>query len=488
MCGIIGCFGAGEVIGDIYRALLIVQHRGQDSAGIITYNGNFNLKKGNGLVSEVFKEKNIKRLRGNIGLGHTRYPTVGRGNASDAQPFYVNSPYGIAMVHNGNVTNYDEIKKELMEENFRHVNSQCDAEAILNVFADELLKQHVKEPKPEHIFAAVKNVFKRVSGAYSVIALIANKGLVAFRDVHGIKPIVFGERTNKEKKEKEYMFASESCVLDMLGYSFIRDIAPGEVIYVDADKKPHSKKLAEEKHTPCIFEYVYFARPDSLIDKISVYKTRLRLGKALAEEWKKTGLKADVVIPVPDSARVAAIPFSYHVGIKYSEGLIKNRYIGRTFIMPSHEKRKSSVREKLSPIRLEIENKNIVVIDDSIVRGTTSKQIIQLLRDSGAKKVFFLSTSPPLRFPCVYGIDMSTKGEFIAKNYSIGEIEKQIGADRLIYQSIENLVKACQKGNPEIKEFCTACFTGKYPTKVSKRMFEKIEEERIKAKQTYENG
>lgn len=434
-----------------------MQHRGQDSAGIVTYNDRFNLRKGNGTVTNMFNPVVLNRLQGNTGLGHVRYPTIGKGSPHDAQPFQVNSPYGIAMVHNGNITNYCELKEELFSKNLRHLNSDSDVEVILNVFADELHKQP-GEFSADKVFKAVGEVYKRLKGSYSVVAYIAGKGMVAFRDPFGIKPLVMG------KNRDEYMFASETVALDYLGFQLERDVMPGEAIFIDHKGMLHERRIQKGKHRPCIFEYVYFARPDSMLDKISVYKSRLRMGKALAEQWKTKGKKADVIIPVPDTSRPAALSFSEESGIKYREGFIKNKYVGRTFIMPNQKERDSSVRHKLNPIQLEIAGKKVLLVDDSIVRGTTSKKIIKLLKDTGAEKVFFCSCCPPIKHPCIYGIDMQTKKELVASDRTIEEVRKHIGADELIYQTIEGMVKSCQVGNPEIEEFCTACFNGKYPT------------------------
>ena len=477
MCGVIGIFGNSDVVQEIYNGLLSIQHRGQDSAGIITFDGKFHIKKGNGLVRDIFSYENILRLRGNIGIGHVRYPTIGSGGGEDAQPFMVNSPFGIIMAHNGNVINYKELKEELFKKYHRLLNSDNDVEAILNVFAEELAEQDTTTLKPEHIFRAVEGVFKKVKGSYSVIGYLANQGLFGFRDPHGIKPLVFGIR--KEGLSFSYAFASESVSLNILNFDEIRDVRPGEVIYVDHKRKVHSKKLTNTTHTPCLFEWVYFARPDSFIDKVNVYKTRVILGRFLAKEVKKANIDIDVVVPVPDSARDAAIELARELNLKYREALVKNRYIGRTFIMPADEARKSSVRQKLNPIASEFKGKNVLIVDDSIVRGNTSRKIIELARQCGAKKVYFAAYSPPLKYPCVYGIDMQTKTEFVARNATLEEIAYKIGADKVIYQTLESLKKAVQMGNPKLTHFCGACFDGKYPTgDVTPEMLERIERER----------
>lgn len=480
MCGILGIYGYGNVINELYDGLLGIQHRGQDAAGIITYNGtgSFHLKKGLGLVRDVIKHKHFKRLRGHIGLAHTRYPTVGSGTGEDAQPFYVNHPFGIAMVHNGNVANYAELREELLKKNLRHLNSNCDVEIILNIFADALAKQNARNLSFAHICRAVSEVFRRVKGSYSVVALIANQGMVMFRDPYGIHPMIFGEK--KIAGKTSFMVSVENISLDMLGYGEnVRDIKPGEVLFIDSNRRVHSKRLVKKQQKLCIFELIYFARPDSLIDNISVYKTRLRLGEELAKEWEKHGVEADSVIPVPETSRTAASSFSRILDLKYREGLVKNRYVGRTFIMPGQEQRRESIRQKLNPIKLEFRNRRVLLIDDSIVRGTTSRKIIRLARDAGARKVYFASTAPPLKYPCVYGIDMSTKRDFIAKGKTTKEIAKSIGADYLVYQTIKGMIRAARAGNKEI-DFCAACFTGKYPTgDITPKMLKQIEEDRL---------
>ena len=465
MCGVIGVIGQQEAVTMIYEGMIAIQHRGQDAAGIATFGERFHIKKGYGLVRDVFNEKNITRLKGSIGVGHVRYPTVGYGTDEDAQPFYVNSPFGICMAHNGNVTNYFELKERLFTKDHRQLNSNCDIEVILNVFAGHLSHQNIGKIEKDHIFNAVEGVFDDVKGSYSVVGIIADVGLVAFRDPYGIKPLLIGERDSGSLPNgKSYAVASESVVLDLLDFHHTTDIAPGEVVFIDQQGQIHRKQLARKEHRPCIFEFVYFARPDSFLDQISVYKTRKRLGRELAKEWEKTGLKPDVIIPVPDSARTAAIAMASALGVKYSEGLVKNRYIGRTFIMPEQGLRQLSVKRKLNPIKVDFEDKEVLLVDDSIVRGNTSREIIRIARKSGAKKVYFASYSPPLRFPCVYGIDMSTRGEFIAQKHSVEEIRREIDADFLLYQPMDNLVRAARAGNKTIDRFCTACFTGEYPT------------------------
>jgi len=485
MCGVIGLWGNEDVFRDLYQGLLAIQHRGQDAAGIITYDGRFHTKKGNGLIRDIFTPEHLQRLKGTVGIGHTRYPTIGGGRSEDAQPFLVNSPFGIIMGHNGNVINYPELKKELFEKYRRLLNSDNDVEVILNVFAEELAKQKATNLKPHHIYRAVAGVFKKVKGSYSVVAYIAEQGLVAFRDRYGITPLVFGIR--RDGLLPSYGVASESVSLNILNFTDIEDVRAGEVIFIDNKRQLHRKKIANSPHTPCLFEWVYFARPDSFIDKVNVYDCRVNLGRFLAEEIRQQNLEIDVVVPVPDSARDAAIEIARILNLKYREALVKNRYIGRTFIMPSTDQRQVSVRQKLNPIASEFKGKNVLLVDDSIVRGNTSRAIIEMVRECGAKKVYFASYSPPLRYPCVYGIDMQTRTEFVARNASLEEIARRIGADKVIYQKLESLKKAVQLGNPRLKHFCGACFDGQYPTgDVTAEVLKRIEEERKIAQQQLE--
>ncbi|MFQ6069408.1 MAG: amidophosphoribosyltransferase [Candidatus Aminicenantales bacterium] len=477
MCGVVGIIGNENVVGDIYQGLLAVQHRGQDAAGIITYDGKFHTKKGNGLVRDIFTREHFDRLKGTVGIGHTRYPTVGGGRGEDAQPIQVNAPFGIILAHNGNVINYPELKQELFCRHKRLLNSDCDAEAILNVFAQGLESQNTRKLKPKHVFHAVEEVYKKVKGSYAVIAYIAEQGLVAFRDPFGIKPLVYGRRDDKILPS--YAAASETVCLNIMNFDSITNIEAGQAVFIDTNREVHTKKIARCPHTPCLFEWVYFARPDSYIDNVNVYKCRVHLGHFLAEEIKKHNLSIDVVVPVPDSARDAAIEIARELNVKYREALVKNRYIGRTFIMPSDEKRQSSVRQKLNPIPSEFKNRNVLIVDDSIVRGHTSRKIIELARQCGAKKVYFASYSPPLRYPCVYGIDMQTKTEFIARNSTPDQVAREIKADKVIYQSLDSLKKAVQLENPQLKAFCGACFDGNYPTgDVTEEILEAIEKER----------
>ncbi len=481
MCGIIGIYGHGPVVGDLYNGLFAIQHRGQDAAGICTYDDRFHLKKGFGLVDDVFRQKHMRRLTGSMGLAHVRYPTVGGGSGKDAQPFIVNSPFGIALAHNGNVTNFRELKTELFRDDRRQVNSDCDAEALLNVFADALQKIVYGRDRttlvPDDVFAAVEAVFRRVTGAYSVVAVIAGVGMVAFRDPFGIRPCIMGERDGPEGTD--YCVASESVVLDLLDFHRTRNLAAGEAIFIDQTGALHASQVVPGTHRPCIFEQVYFARPDSFIDKVSVYKTRYRMGTELAKKFRETGLDVDVVIPVPESSRTAATAMAEALGVRYSEGLVKNRYVGRTFIMPGQKQREKSIRRKLNTIKLEFEGKRVLLLDDSIVRGSTSRQIVRLAREAGAEKVYFLSYSSPVKHPCYYGIDMQTKGEFIANRHDLEGIARELGADRVIYQDVEAMVRAARAGNPDIDAFCTACFTGEYPAgTVSDAERLAIEEER----------
>jgi amidophosphoribosyltransferase len=479
MCGVLGIIDTEQVIGKMYNAMLTLQHRGQDSSGILTYDGRYHIKKGNGLVRDIFDEKNIARLRGHVAIGHTRYPTVGEGSVEDAQPFWINYPYGIAAAHNGNVSNFIDLKKRLFENSHKLINSNCDVEVIINIFAEYLEKWKNKPLTPEIVFNAVRYVYRFVKGSYSVVLYIADRGLVAFRDPFGLRPLVYGKRPG-DKGKTGYAFASESVALDAMGFVEHQDVEPGAAIFIDADHAFHSKKISRKPFRPCIFEYIYFARPDSTMNGINVYESRIRLGARLAKKIRETPLDdIDIVVPVPDSARSAAIEIARFLRLRYEEGLVKNRYIGRTFIMPGNVIRRQSIRHKLNPIRHVFKDQNVLLVDDSIVRGNTSKSIIQMVRDAGAKKVYFASYSAPLTFPCVYGIDMQTKGEFIAVDADNQEIARKIGADAVVYQSIEDMENAVRQKHKEIKSFCKACFTGDYPTgDVSRDMLEKIADER----------
>ena len=482
MCGVIGLYGNNDVFPELYLGMLAIQHRGQDSAGIITYDGRFHTKKGNGLVRDIFTAEHAKRLTGTIGIGHTRYPTIGGGSGEDAQPFIVTSPFGIIMAHNGNVVNYADLKRTLFEKHHRLLNSDNDVESILNVFAQELEDQHARTLRPEHIYKAVKAVFGKVIGSYSVVAYIAEQGLIAFRDPFGIKPLVWGVR--RDGVLPSYAVASESVSLNIMNYGEVRDVAAGEAIFIDRQRKVHRQRLARRPPSPCLFEWVYFARPDSFIDEANVLRVRINLGRLLADEIRKENLAIDVVVPVPDSARDAAIEIARKLNLKYREALVKNRYIGRTFIMPEADERKSTVRMKLNPIAAEFKDKNVLLVDDSIVRGNTSKAIIAMVRECGAKHVYFAVSAPPLRHPCVYGIDMQTRTEFVARDRNAEQVARQVGADKVIYQTLDNLKKAVSMENPKLKQFCAACFDGDYITgDVTPEMLKEIERERMAAKE-----
>ena len=477
MCGVIGIWANGQVFRDLYQGLLGIQHRGQDSAGIITYDDRFHTKKGNGLVRDIFTAAHAERLTGKVGIGHTRYPTIGGGRGEDAQPFQLNSPFGLIMAHNGNVVNYAALKKHLAEKHHRLLNSDNDVESILNLFAVALETQNSGELTPEIVFRAVESVFRQVVGSYSVVAYIAGQGMVAFRDPYGIKPLVWGRR--RDGVVPSYAVASESVSLNIMNFGEIRDIAPGSVIFFDRNRDIHMKRISVKPHSPCLFEWVYFARPDSIIDGVNVYRARVHLGELLAEEIRKAGLPIDVVVPIPDSARDAAIEIARKLNLKYREALVKNRYIGRTFIMPAENDRQSMVRFKLNPIASEFKDRNVLLVDDSIVRGNTARAIIGLVRECGARNVYFASCSPPLRYPCVYGIDMQTRMEFVARDRDWDDIARRIGADRVIYQTLENLIKAVRMENPNLGRFCAACFDGNYITgDVTPEMLQSIEDQR----------
>jgi amidophosphoribosyltransferase len=477
MCGFIGVAGVPSAVREVYEGLLTIQHRGQDSAGIITYDGRFHIKKGEGLVRDIFSAANMERLKGNLAVGHVRYPTVGSGGGEDAQPFTVNYPFGIVMAHNGNVANYNELCTELAQGENRHLYSGCDVEVILNIFANALAEAGSDGFSLDAYHAAVAEVYRVVRGAYSVVGYIAGHGLFAFRDPYGIKPIVIGRKSTAHGDA--HAVASESVVLTNLEYDILPLGKPGEAVFIDLEGEPHRLQIAEPNHHPCLFEFVYFARPDSYLEGASVYRSRLKMGERLAEMFLKTGLQADVVIPVPDSARTSALAMAQKLGIPYREGLVKNRYVGRTFIMPNDGERRSSVRHKLNSIDEEFAGKSVLLVDDSIVRGTTSKQIVQLARSAGARRVVFASTSPPLLYPCVYGIDMSTRSEFIARDRTHREIARLIGADAVVYQTLDDLLAAVKDGNPALRQMCTACFSGDYPTgDITGEMLLQIERER----------
>ena len=475
MCGIVGILSTTkkDTAVYIYDALTILQHRGQDAAGIVTsHKGRFYMRKSNGLVKNAFRTEHMTSLLGDMGIGHVRYPTAGTSSGAEAQPFYVNSPYGIAFAHNGNLTNTKELAQELFEQDLRHINTNSDSEILLNVFASELTKLQKQRINERDIFDSVKQVHKRVRGAYASIGMIPGYGIFGFRDPNGIRPLILGKRTTNGGTK--HMLASESVALTALGYEITQDIKPGEAVVVDREGNIFIQQCAENpKYSPCIFEFVYFARPDSVIDNISVYKTRLRMGEKLAakihKEWGDE--KIDVVIPIPDTSRVSALQLAHELKVKYSEGLIKNRYIARTFIMPGQKLRKKSVRQKLSAIELEFKDKNVLLVDDSIVRGTTSEQIVKMARDAGAKKVFFASAAPAVRHPNVYGIDMASNKEFVAHNKTTEEICQAIGADKLVYQNLDDRIWCVQRGNKNITEFYCSCFDARGVTDDSNQTY-----------------
>jgi len=468
MCGILGIIARSPVNQLLYDGLLLLQHRGQDAAGIVTSERNsFHMHKAPGMVRDVFRTRNMRSLPGNMGIAHCRYPTAGSAfSSAEAQPFYVNSPFGIVLGHNGNLTNSEQLKEEMFRTDRRHINTGSDSEVLVNVLAYELEKASVKlRLEPQTIFAAVANVHRRVRGAYAVVAMIAGYGVLAFRDPYGIRPAVIGY--NETLAGTEYMVASESVAVDALGFRVLRDIGPGEAIFIDEEGSFHSQQCAARSSlNPCIFEYVYLARPDSLIDGASVYETRLHMGEKLADKIRRQyrHLDVDVVIPIPDSSRPSALQLAAGLGVPYREGFVKNRYIGRTFIMPGQAVRRRSVRQKLNPMSMEFAGKNVLLVDDSIVRGTTSREIVQMARESGARKVFFASAAPPVRFPNVYGIDMPTRAELIAAHRSEDEVAHEIGADALIYQDLEALKDAVRRANPKLTSFETSCFDGIYVT------------------------
>lgn len=469
MCGILGVVAKTPVNQLLYDGLQVLQHRGQDACGIVTAHGyTLHMHKGRGMVRDVFRTRNMKGLTGNAGIAHVRYPTAGSAsNLAEAQPFYVNSPFGIVLAHNGNLTNTAQLTEEMYHTDLRHINTHSDSECLLNVLAHEI-QQQVKDPKltPENIFEAVRAVYQRVKGAYAVVAFIAGYGLLAFRDPNGIRPLIIG--TNETAEGLEYLVASESVALDTLGYKILRDVAPGEAIFISFEGEFYHQICHDQPRlVPCVFEYVYFARPDSVMDGISVYGARLKMGEYLADTVREAlpELDIDVVIPIPDTSRPSALQCANKLGLSYREGFVKNRYIGRTFIMPGQASRKKSVRQKLNPIAVEFQNRNVLLVDDSIVRGTTSKEIVQMARDAGAKKVYFASAAPPVKFPHVYGIDMPTRAELIATGRNNEEIAKAIGADAVIYLSLERLFEAMHAASSlNIEEFEASCFSGRYIT------------------------
>jgi len=480
MCGVIGIVSHEQVNQALYDGLTVLQHRGQDAAGIVTSDGRrLYLRRGNGLVKEVFFEEHMRNLKGNMGIGHVRYPTAGSSSSAESQPFYVNSPYGISLAHNGNLTNAFDLRRELYIQDRRHINTNSDSEILQNVFAQELLKQDAYSVTADDVFAAVEGVHKRCAGAYAVVAMLTRDGLVGFRDPNGIRPLVYGVRDTPAGKE--YMLASESVALDAQGFRLVRDIEPGEAIFITAEGKVFTRQCsAQPRYNTCIFEYVYFARPDSIIDNVFVHKARMRMGRMLAEriqrEWPEHDI--DVVMPIPDTSRTSALELAYTLDVPYREGFMKNRYIGRTFIMPGQTQRKKSVRQKLNPLHIEFRGKNVLLVDDSIVRGTTSEEIVQMARDSGAKRVYFASASPPIRYPNIYGIDMPAASELIAHGRTEKEVANAIGVDRLFYLQLEDLIAAIQKGNPRLEQFDCSVFTGEYITGEDQQYFIELEAQR----------
>ena len=470
MCGVVGIVGRSPVNQPLYDALLVLQHRGQDAAGIVTCDedGGLHLRKDNGLVRDVFHARHMQALTGNMGIGHVRYPTAGSSSSAEAQPFYVNSPFGITLGHNGNLTNTRELKQALFATDRRHINTGSDSEILLNVFAQELLRFLDNGLTPDSVFNAVERVHERAKGAYAVVAMIAGRGLVAFRDPHGIRPIVFGSR-EAEEGGREWMVASESAALESQGFELERDLAPGEALFITPEGEVSTRVCAQDTRlNPCIFEHVYFARPDSVIDNVFVHRARMRMGTLLGEKIRRTwpDHDIDVIVPIPDTGRTVALEMAHELGIKYREGFIKNRYIGRTFIMPGQTKRRKSVRQKLNAISLEFRGKNVMLVDDSIVRGTTSREIVLMAREAGARKVYFASAAPPVRYPNVYGIDMPAAHELIAHGRNEDEVCEAIAADRLVYQDLDDLQKAVRRGNRDIEHFDCSVFTGEYVTEL----------------------
>ena len=478
MCGIVGIVGNENVAGQLYDALTVLQHRGQDAAGIATADGTrLRVHKDNGLVRDVFNAKAMSVLQGRVGIAHCRYPTAGSEGMDEAQPFYVNSPYGLALSHNGNLINTEALREQVFAQDRRNINTDSDSEVLLNVFAHELDTQ--RELTPQAALRAVAGVHRRVKGGYAVVSVVLGLGLVAFRDPHGIRPLVLGRR--EEAGSAEYIVASESAVLDILGYARVRDVQPGEALVITPEGEVLSELCVQgEAQAPCIFEYVYFARPDSMIDNVSVHKARMRMGQKLGEKILRLRPDHDIdtIIPIPDTSRDAALEISNVLGVKYREGFIKNRYVGRTFIMPGQGERVKSVRRKLNPIHLEFRNRVVLLVDDSIVRGTTSQQIVQMARDAGARKVYLASAAPPVRHPNIYGIDMPSPDELIAHNRSVEEIEKLLGCDWLIYQDLEDLEAAVREGNPQLQRFDSSCFDGNYVTGIEPGYFERIQQVR----------
>jgi len=484
MCGFISILGpeSSDVLCDVLVGLLAIQHRGQDAAGIVSFKDKFQAKKGLGLVREVFAEKHLQRLAGPMAVGHVRYPTVGLGEDADVQPFWIDFPVGVAMAHNGNVTNFHELRRNYFGKRNMRLASNCDLEAVLYVFADRLLKRPGSLVTAADVEAATRATFDRVKGAYSVVGIVAGAGMYAFRDPFGIKPCILGRKRTDDGDW--FAVASESVVLDVAGYETVRDLRAGELLWIGLDRQPQFFQVGQKLHKPCIFEHIYFARPDSFLDGKSVYGARLELGRKLAAAWQKTGLEADALIPVPESSCTAAQTMAEELGIPYREGFVKNRYVGRTFIMPNDKQRQATIRHKMNPIRAEFEGKKVLILDDSIVRGNTSRQIVKIARQMGASKVYFASYSSPLLHPCPYGIDMATKREFVARDRTMEQIAAEIGADHVLYQSAPDMVAAVNEAGGPAQDFCTACFEGEYPTgDITEQMLSDIEKDRFAASQ-----
>ena len=479
MCGILGIASrTNDVFAEIYDGLLMLQHRGQDASGVVTYNGEFfREKKANGLVKDVFDTNDAETLLGKVGMGHVRYPTAGSLSAAEAQPFFVNAPYGIYLVHNGNITNTEKQREKVTAKYSRHLRTTSDSEVLLNVLADKVadaIKVNGNVDPIHNLFAGVKMTMERVQGAYSVICLVAGVGMLAFRDPYGIRPLSVAKREVPSDGD-DFAFSSEDVAFAINGFNKLRDLRPGEAVLIDLVGKMHEFQAVKGKLTPCIFEYVYLARPDSLLDGVSVYKTQMRMGQTLAKQIETSGLEIDRIIPVPDSARPVALEVAKATGISYREGLVKNRYVGRTFIMPGQEERQKSVRRKLNAVPLEFKDYNVLLIDDSIVRGNTIKKIVQMCREAGAKKVYVASASPPVKHPNVYGIDMPTRHELIANGKEIEEIREDLGADALFYQNLDDLIWSAKEGNPEIETFDCSCFDGNYVTGVDDDYLDRLE-------------
>ena len=490
MCGIVGISSETDVAGEIYDSLLMLQHRGQDAAGMVVCdsNGKLNSRKSMGYVRDVFQQSHMNKLVGSYGIGHVRYPTAGGAGKEFAQPMYVNSPYGISLAHNGNLTNHKALANELFHAEMRHINTDSDSEVLLNIFAHELAKQREIYPTAQHIFKAVSKTHRRCEGAYAVIALITGHGILGFRDNNAIRPLSIGIREGKTRNE--YIIASEDALFTSQGYTKLRDVEPGEAVFIDQKGELFSQQCSDNPlKRPCIFEFVYFSRPDSKIDEISVYKSRMRMGSKLADSIKAQipDHDIDVVIPIPDSSTTAALQLAVDLDVPYREGFVKNRYIGRTFIMPNQEERKKSVRRKLNILDLEFYGKNVLLVDDSIVRGTTSRKIIEMAKEAGAKKVYFASAAPAIKYQNLYGIDMPATNELVASNKTTEEVAAEIGADWLVYQTLEDLIDTVSVGNPDIKEFETSIFTGKYITPLSENYLEELQNSRRNDTKTLSN-